>query len=59
MHFSSLVPLALTGLAYAAPALEKRVSNLKFAGVNEAGAEFGNDNLPGVYGTDYTFPDKS
>jgi endoglucanase len=28
-----------------------------YAGVNLAGAEFGEQNLPGVYGTDYIYPD--
>lgn len=28
-------------------------------GVNESGAEFGESNIPGTPGTDYTFPDTS
>ncbi|KAI9702294.1 MAG: hypothetical protein M1820_006226 [Bogoriella megaspora] len=31
--------------------------SLEFWGINESGAEFGNQNLPGVYGTDYTWYD--
>lgn len=30
---------------------------LQWIGANESGAEFGEGNLPGVEGTDYTFPD--
>uniref|UniRef100_UPI003D30D881 Endo-beta-1, 4-glucanase n=1 Tax=Bispora sp. MEY-1 TaxID=554688 RepID=UPI003D30D881 len=33
----------------------KRNKKMRFAGVNESGAEFGSDNIPGVYGTDYTW----
>lgn len=32
---------------------------LKFLGTSESGAEFGEKNWPGVYGTDYIFPDTS
>lgn len=35
----------------------KRATGLRFVGVNEAGAEFGSAHLPGIYNTDYTFPD--
>jgi len=46
-----------TALAVAAPwRLGKRVKNFKFFGVNESGAEFGNGNIPGALGTDYTWP---
>jgi len=37
-------------------ALKKRVTNFKWFGVNESGAEFGSGNIPGVLGTDYTWP---
>lgn len=30
-----------------------------FFGTNEAGAEFGQDTLPGVWGKEYTFPEPS
>ncbi|RMZ01947.1 hypothetical protein D0862_06182 [Hortaea werneckii] len=55
----------MLGTAFAVPvsdsSIDKRAGNFKFFGVNEAGAEFGNQNLPGVlalgvYNTDYTFP---
>lgn len=49
-------------LAVAAPTtsseapVEKRKSKFLFTGVNESGAEFGQGNLPGTLGTDYTWP---
>lgn len=69
MLFSSLFLAAVTiAEALAAPApnaepaseergvgITKR-KNFWFAGVNESGAEFGNGNLPGTKGTDYTWP---
>ncbi|KAK4539263.1 hypothetical protein LTR36_000841 [Oleoguttula mirabilis] len=55
MHLSIFVAAAgLSALAFAAPAHEKR-TKLQFFGVNESGPEFGT-SLPGVYGTDYTWP---
>jgi len=36
--------------------VNKKRSNFWFAGVNESGAEFGSGNIPGVLGTDYTWP---
>ncbi|KFX94762.1 hypothetical protein V490_04201 [Pseudogymnoascus sp. VKM F-3557] len=58
MHFSKLAVIASTvALASAAPSKKaKRAGNFEFFGVNESGAEFGNLNLPGVLGTDYTWP---
>lgn len=57
MHFSTLIlALLSTVSALAAPTREKRASKLSFFGVNESGPEFGEGNLPGVAGTDYTFP---
>ncbi|KAH8884899.1 glycoside hydrolase family 5 protein [Thozetella sp. PMI_491] len=52
------------GTAVAAPAshssasssVSKRASKFKWAGINESGAEFGNKNLPGRLGKDYTWP---
>lgn len=35
------------------------MSNFTWFGVNESGAEFGNTNIPGVLGTDYTWPNTS
>lgn len=34
-------------------------TKFKFFGVNESGAEFGNQNIPGILGTDYTWPSPS
>lgn len=38
---------------------QRRKSKFQFTGVNESGAEFGNKNLPGLLGKDYTWPVKS
>ncbi|KAG6862567.1 hypothetical protein C0995_000115 [Termitomyces sp. Mi166 len=35
------------------------LTKFRFFGVNESGAEFGNQNIPGVLGTDYTWPSPS
>lgn len=59
MRFSSYVLAAAGIAAFAAAAptqLSKRISKLKFFGVNESGPEFGQNNLPGVKGTDYVWP---
>ncbi|KAG5637147.1 hypothetical protein H0H81_005631 [Sphagnurus paluster] len=32
------------------------LTKFKYFGVNQSGAEFGNQNIPGVLGTDYTWP---
>uniref|UniRef100_Q8WZD7 cellulase n=1 Tax=Rasamsonia emersonii TaxID=68825 RepID=Q8WZD7_RASEM len=61
MKFSTVVcGLAAAGGALAAPAKErsikKRASPFQWFGSNESGAEFGQNNIPGVEGTDYTFP---
>lgn len=37
-------------------AVTKRKSKFLFTGVNESGAEFGQGNLPGTLGKDYTWP---
>ena len=55
-----LAATGLAALAAAAPAGKtKRVSKLKFFGVNESGPEFGQQNIPGVKNTDYVWPDTS
>jgi len=73
MRFSSLLLGAATfSGAFSAPAANadpapnersvssnKKRSNFWFAGVNESGAEFGNSNIPGTLGTDYTWPSTS
>lgn len=35
---------------------QRRKSKFSFTGVNQSGAEFGNKNLPGQLGKDYTWP---
>src|ERR1700685_1275378 len=47
-----LCGLFLLGLTCAFPVL----ADIQYAGVNLSGAEFGVPNLPGTFGTDYTYP---
>jgi endoglucanase len=49
--------LASATTVLAAPNLAKR-AGFTFTGVNVAGGEFGNKNLPGQLGKDYTWPSK-
>jgi endoglucanase len=51
---------ALVGSAFAAPADKETRQNkkMKWFGINESGAEFGEANIPGVYNKDYTWYDK-
>ncbi|KAL2822729.1 glycoside hydrolase superfamily [Aspergillus cavernicola] len=58
MKLNTLLFAVAAGTAMAAPQLKKRAT-FEFFGVNESGAEFGEDNIPGVWGTDYIFPDPS
>jgi endoglucanase len=57
MHFThTLMAVGLAALALAGPtALTKRAKAPTFNGVNESGAEFGDNKFPGVYNTDYTW----
>lgn len=48
---------ALASTAFAAPAEQKRQSKLKWFGINESGAEFGETKIPGLYNKDYTWYD--
>ncbi|KAF9017185.1 glycoside hydrolase [Hymenopellis radicata] len=50
---SSAVPVS--GAADAATC-SGNLTKFTYFGVNESGAEFGNQNIPGVYQTDYIFP---
>ncbi|CAG8075037.1 unnamed protein product [Penicillium nalgiovense] len=61
MRFDHIALLAaVAGSAAAAPAKNaKRASPFQWFGTSESVAEFGEDNLPGVYGKDYYFPDPS
>ncbi len=61
-----LLGAVAAGSAVAAPACdavsapkEKRASKFKYVGVNQSGAEFGKDTLPGQLGKHYTWPVKS
>lgn len=54
---SVLAAAALASTAFAAPAEEKRQSKLKWFGINESGAEFGEKNFTGVYGREYIWYD--
>lgn len=55
----AVLTLSMTALAAPHGVQERATRNsakLRFIGVNESGPEFGNANLPGKYGTDYTWP---
>lgn len=62
---SSVLAAGFAAPALAAPGAQRSassssprtVSGFKFLGASESGAEFGNGNVPGTYGTDYIFPD--
>ncbi|KAJ0423971.1 glycoside hydrolase superfamily [Aspergillus carlsbadensis] len=58
MRLNALFFAFVAGTAVAAPQHKKRAT-FQFFGVNESGAEFGEDNIPGVWGTDFIFPDTS
>jgi endoglucanase len=58
MLFKNVLAAAtLVGAVFAAPTAEKRASKLKWFGINESGAEFGEKNFTGVYGTEYIWYD--
>nr|AYW35863.1 endoglucanase GH5 [Evansstolkia leycettana] len=61
MKFSNVILAAsASSLVLAAPKSKtKRTSAFQWFGANESGAEFGNQNIPGTLGTDYTWPDTS
>lgn len=48
---------SLVSAVFAAPTEEKRQSKLRWFGINESGAEFGEKNFTGVYGKEYTWYD--
>lgn len=50
---SAILGLVLLGLA---PASSSSAADIRYTGVNLAGAEFGEGSLPGTYGTHYTYP---
>jgi endoglucanase len=60
MLFSNLLAAAaLVSTAFAAPSDKETRANrkLKWFGINESGAEFGEGNIPGVYNKDFTWYD--
>ena len=60
MLFSNIfAAAALVSAALAAPSDKETRANrkLKWFGINESGAEFGEKNFPGVYNKDYTWYD--
>ncbi|KAH0392348.1 hypothetical protein KCU89_g13555, partial [Aureobasidium melanogenum] len=61
MHLPSLLLAAgSASLVFAQPLTrlgQRAASKLQFVGVNESGPEFGEGNIPGHLGTDYTWPD--
>jgi endoglucanase len=66
--FNVLLGAAAASSALAAPVCDaptptiktdKRASKFRFVGVNQSGAEFGKDTLPGTLGKHYTWPSKS
>lgn len=62
MHLPSLLLAAGSAsvvLSQPLTRLSQRASKLQFVGINESGPEFGEANIPGTYGTDYTWPDLS
>lgn len=48
---------ALASAAFAAPADKRQNRKLKWFGINESGAEFGEKNFTGVYGKEYIWYD--
>ena len=54
-----LAAAALVGTAFAAPHETRQNSTrkMKWFGINESGAEFGEKNFTGVYGKEYTWYD--
>ncbi|KAL1896761.1 hypothetical protein Sste5346_004394 [Sporothrix stenoceras] len=56
---TSVFAAPTTDVATTSVSKQRRKSKFQFTGVNESGAEFGNKNLPGLLGKDYTWPVKS
>ncbi len=54
--FAGLIVLSAVGIMAVASGVLAGDRALAFVGVNLAGAEFGNSNLPGKYGVEYTYP---
>ncbi|KAF4163728.1 hypothetical protein CNMCM6936_000440 [Aspergillus lentulus] len=56
IQFFTAVSTASLALAAPSKSKTKRTSAFQWFGSNESGAEFGSDNIPGVLGTDYIWP---
>jgi hypothetical protein len=48
---------ALAATAFAAPSEKRQSRKLKWFGINESGAEFGEKNFTGIYGKEYIWYD--
>jgi endoglucanase len=48
---------ALAATAFAAPSEKRQSRKLKWFGINESGAEFGEKNFTGAYGKEYIWYD--
>jgi endoglucanase len=48
---------ALAATAFAAPSEKRQNKKLKWFGINESGAEFGEKNFTGVYGKEFIWYD--
>ncbi|KAA8647413.1 hypothetical protein EYZ11_006082 [Aspergillus tanneri] len=61
MKFSCLIVAAAAVSAIIAPLDKKQKSDsaLEWVGTNESGGEFGQNSIPGKYGTEFIFPDHS
>ena len=60
MKYSTILgSLALTSCVFAGPIEERQSKKLQWLGVDESVAEFGQQNIPGTYNKDYTFPSTS
>ncbi|TEA22580.1 putative endo-beta-1,4-glucanase B [Colletotrichum sidae] len=59
MKFSDLALGALSVASVLAAPCSKRSGKLLFTGVNESGGEFGQKILPGQFGKEYTWPNKT
>ena len=52
-----LAAAALVSTAFAVPSEKRQSKKLKWFGINESGAEFGEKNFTGVYGREYIWYD--
>ncbi|KAF2966526.1 hypothetical protein GQX73_g7073 [Xylaria multiplex] len=59
MKITEIIVAAATVASTLAAPGRKRASKFEFVGVNESGAEFGNQALPGRLSKDYTWPDQN